>query len=866
MGDNFSWGPGTYCDWVEEWFEEGERKPEFQDDGWEQPQKPLVLQEQRMLEFIMQKERQLPDRKSMGWCYMFPCIVKSGCQGAIISAQIPDENLVAWDGTIVGVSKPRHFFDPHPLLWWRELVQVDRVFWNVLVYYMNQFHCFIDQGSGLVGVYNNVRERFYGPSITFLSVQEFKSNPRLKNYEFSMTNFRQAQYNLDNRNFMHVKKEEEYVDKAGRTRRKMVETDELVKDSEGNPKPKPAKRVPVPIADLWLSHRFKRSAHCVQFAPKRLTKELYPPILSGNMPEPFQDLYLYEDDTPVQLQGPITLPTEDQSAWSDDAYNTWLGYHVDFQLAKKVVTQTMKNDPELHRLCMNTLRHFRHHQLMLCDMDPQLSYYLTSWIAHVLRNPDIRSDVMINMSGPQGIGKNVFWKVFQMIVGSQHQIMLSTEKLLSSDYNSWASSKILSVLDEFKLDKFSGTELNQLKSLVTSDTLPVHQKFKDVFVVRNHNNIVTLSNTTTNIPVESDSRRELFISSGRFWEYAKIKLNMDYPDKYPMALLDTMALNKLRATYFSMDRWVEHIFDHCPDEPERKYLSPALFYLAYYYYSWPHHLDRHQIPQTSQMVMNKLHFSDSVHHWWMNCLVREWNVQVALTADWSKRILDPNTLFEQFKADSSKSVNKADRRKQGDFTDEARFWDMLYQVCPWNPQLKRGVPLYKDLASVKRDVGFIHLPGLGTCREMFCNYYNIPPDERDKVFAPTSKSAQDNALSQSQASQSYFAANPYVPNPRIQDDLYGIDAVRRRIQAEEEERRRADQRPPTPKSPAIQHTEPRKRLRQGRDDLANEDTLSLSQHSQYSQDHYHQDLDRPSRPSSPDLIPSSPMDSSQMLF
>jgi hypothetical protein len=856
MGDRLSWGPGTFYQWVENWFEEGECKPEYQDDGWIQPQRPLVMHPERTLKFVMDKESELPDRQvkqNLGWCGNFPTSDKSGCKGAFISAQ--DEDVKASNGAVVGRSNKRFYFDPEPLLWWRQLLDVDRVFWNVLVFYMNQHHCFINQGAGLVGVYNELREMYYGPTIMFLTPTELRGNVIMKNYEFAMTNFKEAQNNIDNRKFMRKKEKEEYTDSLGRTRTKMVETDELVKDEDGKPIPKPAKRMQVPIADLWLAHRYKRTALCIQFAPRRLPAEIYPPVLSFKMPEPFEDLYLYDEElTPVQIEGPKRLPTEDRRSWSDDAYNTWVGYHLDYAHVKKVVLDIMQNDPATHRRCMETLRHFRHHQLMLCDMDPQLSYYLTAWIAHVLRNPDLRSDVMINMSGPQGIGKGVFWSVFQKIIGSQHQIMLQTEKLLSSEFNSWFASKVLVVLDEFKLEKFSNTELNLLKSLVTSPTLPVHQKFKDIYVVQNNNNIVTLSNPSTNIPVENDSRRELFLNAGRFWEYAKAKINMDHPGTYSMGMLNNMALNKLRDTYFSMDGWLDHINEHCPDKPDHKYLSPAIYYIAYFYYSWPHHLDRHAIPQTSQMVINKLHFSDSVHHWWMTCLIREWNVQVSLAGDWIKKILDPNTLFEQFKNDTSKSVNKADRRKQGDFTDEARFWDMLYQVCPYSEQTKRGVPLYKDLVSTKKELGFIHLPGLSACRDMFCSFFNIPESERCRVFAtPANANADGMSQSQSQA----VPYRPHVPNPRIHDQIYGIDSIRRKA---EEERRRADQRPPTPKSPAIQHTEPRKRLRQGRDDLANEDTLSLSQHSQYSQDNFH------ARPSSPDLIPSSPMDSSQMLF
>lgn len=801
-----------------------------------QPQRPLMLRDDNLGIFIRFKETE------NSACANYKSSFNSGCQGAIISATNKEVILRSTkdhpEPTVLCISRPRDFFDPWPLVWWRENIPVDRIFWNIAVWYMNQFYCVITGGGKgvMVAVYNRRKEKYLGPVITFLTQMEFQHLH--EDFKFELTKFDEAAKNLANGKVWARKYQEEVETYGGKTRQ--VTRYEAMTDKDDNVLMKPAERELVPVHELLLRHLNKRRAHCVQFFPKRL--DPYPQLRRANgkfnVPPIFHPLFLHKDSNgqpiPVEVVGPETLPRPDSAATDTDAYNTWLGYYVPYEKAKEVVADTKANNPEEHRRCLAVLSRWLRHELMVCDNNPQHAYYLRAWVANLLRNPDLRSDVIINISGPQGVGKTFFWDVIMLIIGSQHSIMMQTSKLLGSEFNSQFSSKILVVLDEFELSKFKTQELNLLKAWATSTHVPVREMYKDVYSVRNFDNIITLSNSEASMPLDRDGRREFFIACNNFWEHVKTMLVDE--EGMTKADVEAMTLEELRKTYMGLDQWADSLKLPNPSDDDLKGLQRALYYVAYFYYSWPHHFDKKKVPQTLHTARVKLHHCHSVHSWWKSCLQRGYHID---NDKWFPSISTPDSLFAQYKSDSDKALHRSDRRRAGDFTDEPIFWNKLHEVC-------KDIPPNKSIAKYKKGLCTIRLHDLDTCRKEFMRYYNIPLDKdyTDELFddgvVPTADDfGQDN-----------IDIGPHVPNPRIFDNYHGLDkpahqdqAQRDKAAAEMQEKLKRLEAMVNQMSQSQQHSQPPFSPTDARfsDDEDDEDTQH-SQKSQYSQERQLQSL------------------------
>jgi putative DNA primase/helicase len=139
----------------------------------------------------------------------------------------------------------------------------------------------------------------------------------------------------------------------------------------------------------------------------------------------------------------------------------------------------------------------------------QVLNFVLDWMAYPLQYPGAKMASALVFHGPQGTGKNLFWEAYARIFGEYATVIGQAQ--LESIYNDWAKSKMFVIGDEIAAPNDQQHQKNALKSLVTSESIQINEKFQPLRTERNHANFVFLSNDNKPLALERDDRRYLVI-------------------------------------------------------------------------------------------------------------------------------------------------------------------------------------------------------------------------------------------------------------------------------------------------------------------------------------------------------------------
>ena len=137
--------------------------------------------------------------------------------------------------------------------------------------------------------------------------------------------------------------------------------------------------------------------------------------------------------------------------------------------------------------------------------------WVLDWVAYMLQNVGAKMSTAIVMRGPQGCGKNMFWNVLLDIFGKYGGIITQSE--LESQYNDWASGKLLLIGNEVLSRREKWQLGGKLKNMITEGRIPISAKYMSTRYENNHCNMVFLSNDLLPVPLEERDRRFLVIST-----------------------------------------------------------------------------------------------------------------------------------------------------------------------------------------------------------------------------------------------------------------------------------------------------------------------------------------------------------------
>lgn len=140
----------------------------------------------------------------------------------------------------------------------------------------------------------------------------------------------------------------------------------------------------------------------------------------------------------------------------------------------------------------------------------ELFVWVMRWLAYPLQHPGAKMKSAIVVHGPQGTGKSRFFEAYAKIYGEYSLVM--NQGAIEDKFNAdWTSKKLFIVADEVVASAEKFHLKNQLKGLITGETIRVNPKNVSAHVEKNQMNLVFLSNEKQPVVLENDDRRHCVI-------------------------------------------------------------------------------------------------------------------------------------------------------------------------------------------------------------------------------------------------------------------------------------------------------------------------------------------------------------------
>ena len=176
-------------------------------------------------------------------------------------------------------------------------------------------------------------------------------------------------------------------------------------------------------------------------------------------------------------------------------------------------------------------------EVLQTDSANDWEWELDSWIANIIQHPGTKNEVSIVLKGIQGAGKNTFTNQIAEITKGFSERNITNIEEITGQFNAVIENKMFMVLNEMKN---SGEDrmpnFDQLKSVITDDTVRVNEKNQKRRTVENVCNLIFLSNNFFPVKIEASDRRYfVLIVNGKYSEnkqFWKSLKNTFTPDFY----------------------------------------------------------------------------------------------------------------------------------------------------------------------------------------------------------------------------------------------------------------------------------------------------------------------------------------------
>ncbi len=183
-------------------------------------------------------------------------------------------------------------------------------------------------------------------------------------------------------------------------------------------------------------------------------------------------------------------PIKADAAAHRGAYNLWNGFAVD---PKPGDWSMLRN----------------HIKNILCDGDEDLFNFVMTWLASPFARPGVKVPSSLAIIGEQGTGKSKVFDWIRKAIGAA-ALKVSAMRHLTGNFNAHLDGLILLVCEE----AFWGgnkAEGGVLKDLISSETLQIEGKFKDLVERNNYVNMVFISNNKWTVPVDGEDARRFCV-------------------------------------------------------------------------------------------------------------------------------------------------------------------------------------------------------------------------------------------------------------------------------------------------------------------------------------------------------------------
>jgi hypothetical protein len=146
--------------------------------------------------------------------------------------------------------------------------------------------------------------------------------------------------------------------------------------------------------------------------------------------------------------------------------------------------------------------------LHLCDENEEMFFWILRWIAFPLRHPGAKMTTSVIMHGDEGSGKNLFWEqVVRPMYGKYAGVITNAE--IESQFNEWASQKLMLICDEVVTRNELKQLKGKLKGIISGKTIRINPKNLPGRDEANYANFVFLSNELQPLALDKTDRRYL---------------------------------------------------------------------------------------------------------------------------------------------------------------------------------------------------------------------------------------------------------------------------------------------------------------------------------------------------------------------
>lgn len=157
-----------------------------------------------------------------------------------------------------------------------------------------------------------------------------------------------------------------------------------------------------------------------------------------------------------------------------------------------------------------------YYQCSLESNAEEIFRWLLCWMAWPLQNPGAKMASAIIMHGPQGTGKSMIFRALARIYGfmgrrDKNYAIVIDQKALQSKFNPDWDGKLYVLAEEVVNNHDKWQLKNELKEMVTGDTIRIEGKFLNAMHQKNRINLVFLSNELQPIPLENKDRRHCVV-------------------------------------------------------------------------------------------------------------------------------------------------------------------------------------------------------------------------------------------------------------------------------------------------------------------------------------------------------------------
>jgi hypothetical protein len=148
----------------------------------------------------------------------------------------------------------------------------------------------------------------------------------------------------------------------------------------------------------------------------------------------------------------------------------------------------------------------RQHLLdVVCSENESDFRWLLGWCARAVQYPELHAEVALVLRGLKGAGKGTLGQILHRLF-RQHSLQISNPAHFTGRFNGHLADVLFLFVDEAF---WAGDKAGEgtLKALVTEPTIPIEQKFVNLFQTANRLKILMASNADWVVPATHDERR-----------------------------------------------------------------------------------------------------------------------------------------------------------------------------------------------------------------------------------------------------------------------------------------------------------------------------------------------------------------------